>query len=153
MNENESIHIDVERMFPAAARRVKILEELKRFWPSVVGESISRYSRPCVLGVNELVVSVNNDYARQRLIHMKGTILKKLLRLEYKPEGDFVLKVTGAEPQDRNAKTVRSVHRKFKTDEERVKQYMCDAPDTLPEDINYAVSHLKAYLEERFGRR
>lgn len=153
MNEDEVIHIDVARMFPAAARRVKILEELKRFWPSVVGEGISRYSKPCVLGVNELVVAVNNDYARQRLMNMKGTILKKLSRWEYKPEGDFVLKVTGAEPHDRNARTVKGVHRKFKADEEKVKKYMCDAPDTLPEDINYAVSHLKAYLEERFERK
>lgn len=94
MNEDKSIYIDAARMFPEAAKRVRILEELTRFWPSVVGGNISRYSRPCVLGVNELVVSVNNDYALQKLMNMKGTILRKLSRFEYKPEGDFVLKFT-----------------------------------------------------------
>ena len=33
--------------------------------------------------------------------------------------------------------------------EEKVRQYMSGAPDTLPEDINYALSHLKMYLDGR----
>ena len=39
--------------------------------------------------------------------------------------------------------------KKIETNEERVAQYMSGAPESLPEDINRAVSHLRDYLEDR----
>ena len=48
-------------------------------------------------------------------------------------------------------KPVKRVIPKIEVSEEKVRQYMQGAPDTLPEDINYALAHLRAYLEARFS--
>ena len=77
-DENERININLERMFPEAARRVHVLEELKRSWPSVVGIPASRHSIPCVLGVNTITVSVDSDEAANSLRKSRGNIMKAL---------------------------------------------------------------------------
>ena len=149
MTEDEGIVIDARRWFPEAARRVEILERLRRSWGMVVRmPAIARNSWPIVLGVNELTVEVRDDMARERLSKMKGNIEGALRYLGYKADGDFSVKIVDVKRQEHKIITKKR-SRKVVIDEEKVRQYMVDAPDMLPEDINHAVSHLMAYLERR----
>ena len=79
MNDDAGrIHINLERMFPEAARRVQVLEELKRSWPSVVGDITSRHSWPSVLGVNAITVQADSDKVAENLRRSKGNIMRAL---------------------------------------------------------------------------
>ena len=142
------MNINPESMFPAAARRVKILEELQRSWGAVVGIPVARHSWPRVLGVNMIAVYADNDYAARMLPNMKGNILRALSSLwGYVPDGEFSVKVERSRPKEQRRNERVRVKRKIVVDDEAVKEYMRDSPEGLPEDINYALSHLKAYLD------
>ena len=94
MRENEKIIIDVEQLFPEAARRVKILEDLQRVWADVVKNPLARNSFPEVLGVNEIQISVRDRKAASMMQNMKGNIerlLKK--RYDYEVSKDFEVKI------------------------------------------------------------
>ena len=150
MNEEERISLDVYKMFPAAARRVQILEELKRSWVGIVRQAASD-SKPYCLGVNELCVYVTNDKAENMLKGMKGTILRRMTeRWGYESDGEFSLKITRTKPKPKVIKKKPAKKIAVEVNEEKVRQYMQGAPDTLPEDINYALSHLRVFLEQRF---
>ena len=140
---------DVNKMFPEAARRVEVLEKIKRSWSSIVGMPTARYSQPYNLGVNELWVCVNNPNARNTLMKSKGSIVRRIAKqLDYNLGEDFVLTLTDSIPKPKKQDKPK-VHAKIVVDEERVRQCMKDAPETLPEDINYAISRLQALLEQR----
>ena len=147
--------IDVYAMFPEAAKRVRILEELKRSWHLVV-RNYARDSEPYCLGVNELYICTENPTAAGQLMRMKGTILRTLSRhWGYEPMGEFSLRITGERDKAKKLavkKPVKKVIPKIEVSEEKVKQYMQGAPETLPEDINYAISHLRAFLDSMNGR-
>lgn len=147
MTEDDGLRIDLRRMFPEAVRRNDILEKLKRSWNVLVKKPVlARNSRPVVLGVNFLTVEARNDLVKKDILFMKGNILRFLAGLGYESSGDFSVRIVEYFRAKRNdaRKTVR---RRIIADEERVRQYMADAPETLPDDINYALSHLRAYLE------
>lgn len=93
-DESERIHIDFERMFPEAARRVRVLEELKRSWFSVVGPAFARHSRPCVLGVNTITVSVDSDNDIMNIRNVKGNIMRALSRYGCMTDNNFALVIT-----------------------------------------------------------
>ncbi len=147
--------IDVCAMFPEAARRVRILEELKRSWPMIV-RTCARDSEPYCLGVSELYVCTENPRATGQLMKMKGTILRALSKhWGYKPMEEFTLRITGRQEKAKKLsvpKTVKRVPPKIEVSEEKVRHYMEGAPETLPEDINYAISHFMAFLESMRGR-
>lgn len=147
--EDDELRIDPCKMFPEAVKRVEILERLKRSWPSVVGMAIARYSCPCVLGVEGLTVEAVNDQTRNSLANMKGNILRCLSRLGYEAGKNFTVRINERESKKRlsEKKPVKKV--KVIENEEKVRQYMRGAPDTLPDDINFALSHLMMYLEGR----
>lgn len=93
-DENERIHIDFERMFPEAARRVHVLEELKSSWPSVVGVNAARHSWPSVLGVNTITVQVDSDDAANNVRKAKGNIMRVLSsRYDCMTDKDFTLTI------------------------------------------------------------
>ena len=149
MTEDDGLRIDLRRMFPEAVRRSEILEKLKRSWNIVVMKPIlARNSRPVVLGVNFLTVEAHDDIVKNNILNMKGNIQRFLARLGYESSGDFSVKVVESfRPKGKGAN--KPIVRKVIADEERVRQYMADAPETLPDDINYALSHLRAYLEAK----
>ena len=158
--KHEEIHIadsmiDVYAMFPEAAKRVRILEELKRSWHLVV-RNYARISEPYCLGVNELYICTENPTAAGQLMKMKGTILRALSRhWGYEPIGEFSLRITGERDKAKKLavkKPVKKVIPKIEVSEEKVRHYMEGAPETLPEDINYAISHLRAFLDSMNGR-
>ena len=145
------IVVDVYKLFPEAARRVEILEKIKRTWPNFVeNNAVARNSQPYNLGVNELWVCVTSPYARNSLARSKGTIARRIAkRLGYDFGKDFVLTLTDNIPQPKMQDKPKIVHTIIVVDEEKVRQYMQDAPETLPEDINYAISKLQVVLEQR----
>ena len=153
MTEDGKLMIDLRRMFPEAVKRVEILERLKRSWRLVVKRPIlMRRSRPVVLGVNELTIEVVDDETRNTLSNMKGNIIRALEALGYEAAGEFSVKfvdglkfVDGARHD--NKRQPKKPALKAAADEARIAQYMEGAPETLPEDINRALSHLMAYLE------
>ena len=149
MDEHRPV-FDVEKMFPEAARRVKILEELKRTWPNFVeNNAVARNSRPYNIGVNELWVCVTSPYARNSLMKSKGTIARRIAkRLGYDFGKDFVLTITDNISKPRIQDKPKIVHKEIVIDEEKIRQYMQNAPDTLPEDINYAISRLQVITEQ-----
>ena len=150
MNDEQPISLDVYKMFPAAARRVEILEELKRSWDSIARYA-ARDSEPYCLGVNELSILVRNKNAEGMLKSMKGTILREMgKRWGYESDGEFSLNITETLPKPKMPPRKPAKHVEVVVDEDKVRQYMQGAPETLPEDINYAISHLRAYLEQRF---
>ena len=93
-DENERININIERMFPEAARRVRVLAELKRSWASVVGIRAARHSWPSVLGVNAIAVNVDSDNAAMEIRKSKGNIMRALSsRYGYKTNEEFMLEI------------------------------------------------------------
>lgn len=148
MTEDDGMRIDLRRMFPEASRRVEILGELVRIWPSVVGMRVARWSRPAILGVKELTVEVRDSQAGGMLSKMTGNIERALGRLGYEAEG-FAVKIVGNVRRER--RTVKNVkrEREIVADEGRIARYMEGEPETLPEDINRALAHLRAYLDGR----
>ena len=46
---------------------------------------------------------------------------------------------------------IKRVKADVEVDEEKVNEYMKNAPETLPEDINFAISHLKVFLDAKFS--
>ena len=150
MDERRPV-FDAEKMFPEAARRVKILEELKRTWPNFVeNNAVARNSRPYNLGVNELWVCVTSPYARNSIMKSKGTIARRIAkRLGYDFGKDFVLTITDNIPKPKIHDKPQKIRTEIVVDEEKIRQYMQDAPDTLPVKINYALSYLQAVLEQK----
>lgn len=150
MNDEHPIRIDICKMFPEAARRVQILKELKRSWKDIAKRA-ARDSEPYCLGVNELCVAVKNPNAEKILNNMKGSILRAMTkRWGYESDGEFILTITPNLPKPKPPAKKPVKMPPIEVDEEKVRQYMQGAPDTLPEDINYALSHLRAFLEQRF---
>ena len=147
-NVDEGIVIDVSKVFPEAARRVEILAKLRERWPVVV-RNLSRWSWPDVLGVNELTIRVNaqGQQAKDKLYKMKGTVVRALSNLGYKTGEDFSLKIVDYDALLKKTVDKKPVRKRREPDEEKVKRYMEGAPDSLPEDINHALSHLMAYLD------
>ena len=93
-DETERIHIDIEQLFPEAARRVRVLEELKRSWPSVVRRDIALRSTPCVLGVNAITVMADSENTAKELRKMKGNITRALSsRYNCRTDKDFTLTI------------------------------------------------------------
>ena len=149
MTEDERIIIDAKKWFPEAARRVEILERLRRSWEMVVRmPAIARNSWPIILGVNELTIEVRDDAARERLSKMKGNIEGALRRLGYKAGGDFSVKIVDTKKPEHIISKKKAL-RKIIVDEARAKNYMERASDILPEDISQSLSNLMAYLDGR----
>ncbi|MBQ3446989.1 MAG: DUF721 domain-containing protein [Synergistaceae bacterium] len=150
MTEDEGFSFDLRRMFPEAVRRAEILERLKSSWLSVVRKpAIARDSRPVVLGADSLTVEARGEMARSQLTNMKGNITRFLERMGYEAGENFAVRVVDSVRTRR--KVSRKKHAPVVVDDGTVREYMSGAPDSLPEDINRAVSHLRAYLEGRNG--
>lgn len=89
------ITFDLERMFPAAAKRVDVLEGLKRYWAQIVGINYARYSRPYKLGVDELCIQVTKDQVESQLKKSKGSIMRAMAnRFGYDAGENFRLTLT-----------------------------------------------------------
>ena len=98
MDAEQRIAINVERMFPEAARRVRVLEAMQRSWAEIVSAPIARCSWPYNLGVNKLCVACTRKAAEGKLRAMKATIVRRVKKvLDYEFEGDFELEVTERE--------------------------------------------------------
>ena len=147
------IALNMRRMFPEAARRADVLEGLKRSWPGIVGIKLARHSQPYKLGINELCIQVANHHAESMLRNFKGNIVREMVkRFGYKAGESFQLILTSNIPPAKklpSPKKTKPIVDVIITDE-TVRQYMQGAPDTLPEDINYSISHLQAYIAKRF---
>ena len=91
---DEKIVIDVEKLFPEAARRVEILKDLQKSWFSVVGFPMALNSYPYNLGVNEICIAAKNKNARSILFNMRGNIIKILQsRYNYKIDEKFKVNI------------------------------------------------------------
>ena len=150
-DEDAKISLNLELLYPEAARRVQILEELRRSWPGVVGVERARHSMPYNLGVSAISVAVDDVRAVDMLKSVKGNILRALrLRFQYQPRGEFELNITVGVPARRGE--VQSSHATNAADiqisEDELTERMSGAPETLPEDINRAITHLKIFLEK-----
>ena len=147
-----SFHLDdLDRIFPEGAERLKILEELQRTWSCFVeNNAVARNSYPYDLGKNELWICATNPYAKNSFMKSKGTIARRIAkRFGYDLGKDFVLTITDSIPKPKIPAKPKTVQTKIVVDEEKVRQYMQDAPDTLPDDINYAISYLQALAEQK----
>ncbi|MBQ7559577.1 MAG: DUF721 domain-containing protein, partial [Synergistaceae bacterium] len=103
LNEDEKFFINAEFLFPEAARRVEILESIKKSWASVVSPALARHSMPYNLGINEISVAVDNKKAYDMLAKMKGNILRALSRrFDYESDGEFNLNITFDQPEEIN---------------------------------------------------
>ncbi len=152
INENEKFYLNAEYLFPEAALRLKILENLKNSWQDVLPSALARHSFPYKLGANELSVSFDNKKAEEMLNKSSGTILRILKRFGYMPQGEFRLKITkGVFFTPGKTEPRRKIFPDVEITDEEIKEQMKGAPETLSEDINYAISHLKIFLEKRFN--
>ena len=153
-DEEQKFSFNAERLFPEAARRVKILEELKESWGEYIhNPALARHSYPYNLGVNEISISVDDEQSKAMLIRMRGNISRILKRLDYTPRGELKLNITMGEPfKVKEVEIDASPARPAKVEitDEELNEAMKGAPEDLPEDINRAISHLKIFLEKRF---
>lgn len=155
-NEDEKFAFNLSHMFPKPAQRARILCDLKRSWPLIVGISLGHRSVPYDLSEDELFIAAENNHTAQLLNNMKGNIMRILInRYNYSPEDKLALKICISSAPEYKSVT-KHVDNSFsasnvKVDEDDVKRYMSEAPRTLPQDINHAISHLRAFFEKRFG--
>ena len=83
-------------------------------------------------------------------MNSKGSIARRIAKqFSYNFGDDFVMTLTDKVPQPDRQDNRKTVHAEIVVDEEKIRQYMQDAPETLPEDINYAISRLQVILEQR----
>ena len=150
MND-EKISFDLTKLFPEAAKRVEILEDLQKNWVQVVQIARARHSWPYNLGINEISVEVDSERMAGMIKGIKGNILRALeARYGYESKGEFILKVTQGTPYTKTNIRPKIIKRtkNINVDEEHVKELMNDAPKDLPENINHAISHLQALMEK-----
>lgn len=127
------------------------MRELRKNWASVVGPALVRHSFPSVLGVNMITVAVEDQNTANMITRMKGNIRRALVSREgYEADENFSLKVVIGVPLKIKKAETKRASADVEVDEEEVIRDMQGAPETLPEDINYAVSHLKIFLEKKF---
>ncbi len=144
-------YLNVHEMFPEAANIAKILGWLQYYWVDIVGRDVAAFSRPYKLGFEELCVYFSKPFAKTKLIRMKGTILRTMCkRFGYEKGEKFDLTLTEQLPVRITPvkPPMKRLQPKIEVNEERVRHYMEGAPETLPEDINHAISHLQAFLEK-----
>ncbi|MBR2207243.1 MAG: DUF721 domain-containing protein [Synergistaceae bacterium] len=154
LSEDEKFFINPEYLFPEAARRVKILESLKNSWAALFPAMIARHSFPYNLGINEIYISVDNKNAEEMLKNSRGNILRALKRFDYEPQKNFELKITYGEPiKILEVSQRKEILPEVKITDEELNSKMKGAPESLPEDINHAISHLKIFLEKRFPKK
>ena len=80
---------------------------------------------------------------------MKGNILNIMCeRFGYEKGEKFVLTLTDQVPVRVMPAAKKKLPVQIQVSEEKVQEYMKGAPETLPEDINRAISHLRVFLEE-----
>lgn len=146
------MEIDLRHMFPEAYRRYEVLEGLKRYWSAIVGLDVARYSQPYNLGILELFVFVKSDKAKAKLLRMQGNITRQMIkRWGYKTVEGFSLNITESVPVRKvlmKRKEREKLGSRVVVSEERVKELMKRGPESLPEDINYSLSHLQAFMEQ-----
>ncbi len=127
------------------------MRELRKNWASIVGPTLVRHSFPSVLGVNTITVAVEDQNTANMITKMKGNIRRALTSRDgYEADENFTLKVVIGVPLKIKKAETKRANSDIEVDEEEVRQYMQGAPETLPEDINYAISHLKIFLEKKF---
>ena len=144
------VRLNINKLFPEAARRVEILRELRKNWVSVVGPALVRHSFPSVLGVNTITVAVEDQNTANMITKMKGNIRRALTsHKDYEADENFTLKI-GVPLKVKQAE-IKRVKADVEVDEEKVNEYTKNAPETLPEDINFAISHLKVFLDAKFS--
>ena len=154
MNEDDKIIIDVKKLFPQVARRMQILKQLHRTWPSVVGKAASRHSVPYDLIKNDLYVAVENPQTAQIIANMKGNI-EHVLANSHDYHEDINLKIhvgNVPRPKPKASPAMAKAQKSKKAvnvniDENLVNKYIAECPDSLPDDAKSAISHLRAYLE------
>ncbi|MBQ7577286.1 MAG: DUF721 domain-containing protein [Synergistaceae bacterium] len=146
MND-EKINLDVTKLFPEVARRMQILDELKKLWPSIVGIA-AKYSSPYDLIHNDLYVEVKNQQTAQMIQNMRGNITRAFIT-RYKYDKDSKINVIIKRPNVEKAKIKPAPVKKqaVKIDDSLVNEYMSECPESLPQDVKFAISHLRAYLE------
>lgn len=145
--EPERPALDVYRMYPEAAKRVELLEKIRRSWQDIVGQRLAPFCVAYSLGVDELCIFVHDENAARRLKQMKGTIARKINRIFGHKFNVTILRKLPVVEKPVDPKPYPKP-RKIIVSEERVRQLMESAPDSLPEDINYAIAHLWAFLEQ-----
>lgn len=151
LKEDKKIFIEAEHLFPEAARRVKILEALKNSWATLFKNGVGRHSYPYNLGINEIFIFVDNRNAENMIRKSRGNVLQALKRLDYELPKNFELKFIYKIPAKiRESEAKRESFPEVKITEEELRIKMQGAPESLPEEINQAVSHLKIFLEKRF---
>lgn len=116
-----------------------------------MGPALVRHSFPCNLGVDEITVAVDDKNAANMITRMKGNITRALTsRWSYNVNEKFSVKIIiGAPKQTKRREIEPKKIIEVKVDEEKVNEYMKNAPAGLPEDINFAISHLRVFMEAR----
>ena len=150
MND-EKINLNIAGLFPEVVRRLKILDALRSSWPSIVGVA-AKHSIPYDLIVNDLYVAAENQHTAQMIQNMRGNITRALItRYKYNEDSKInlivrlgrppVIKATIKPAPDNTTKQAVIIN------DEQVNKYISECPEDLPDDAKFAISHLKAYLE------
>ena len=140
------------RIVSGRAKHVRLVEEVQRVWPAVVGPARARISRPWDLVAGTLFVSVATPHAAQELRRMLGNIQRAFkarwdveirdIRVVFGPPPSRP-KVSGQGPGRRHA-TVELT-------EEEIRRFREQCPPTLTPEAAEALAHLRAFFVRRFG--
>ena len=149
MNEDERLIIDVRRLLPQVALRMRILEHMRKNWASVVGPAPSRHSKPYDFIKNDLYIAVDSTHTAQVISNMKGNI-SRVLANRYDYHEEIELKITAGERHEDKAQPAKS-HIESKqavnVSDSLVNEDINECPESLSNDAKFAMSHLMAYLE------
>ena len=135
--------LDAAKLFPDAAKRVNILQDLRHNWSRIVGPVIASRSIPVCLGVKDLCVVVKDLQTGNMLRRMKGNISRAL---SISPE-DMTLKIEYRHIT-RKLLPQKTASQGHEVPDEAVNKFLTGKPENLSDDINFALAHLMAFLEQ-----
>ena len=143
----------LKKTVPELAFRMQILEHIQKYWSSLVGISVAKYSFPYDLKNHTLYISVRLPHAAHILNSMKGNIKRS-----EKTISD--IKITNGIPPEyfetrkkisiSKEKKSRSKVNNVKISDDEVNELTKDFPENLTSETANALAHLIIFFKKRF---
>ena len=148
-NDNEKVNIILKKLVPELASRMAVLERIKKYWASIVGSSLAKYSVPYDLKNNTLYIAVKTQHAAHILNSMKGNIKRS-----EKSISD--LKITNGIPLEyfnKNQKVFLKKSNEIKISDDEVNTLAKNFPKNLSQETANALAHLIIFFNKRFPEK
>lgn len=145
----QKINSILQKIVPELASRMAVLERIKKYWASIVGSSLAKYSVPYDLKNNTLYIAVKTQHAAHILNSMKGNIKRSEKSISE-------VKITNGIPAEyfnKNQKVIIRKSKEIKISDDEVNNLAKNFPKNLSKDTAIALAHLIIFFNKRFPEK